>query len=92
MSSIYCQGLETLPRELNRPEFHNPALARTGDLWHNPSQGIQDKLTVDKVTKWVDPDYQTITYWITFSNPLPHLTGLSIAEGLGMGTFYAGAE
>lgn len=90
MSNIWSENIGELPRDFNRPEFHNPALVRKGDLWHNPSQGYHEKLTVDCVTKYVDPNYESIWYIITFSNPLPRLKALNIADGMGMGTFYKG--
>jgi hypothetical protein len=88
---MWSINLEAEPRQLNRPEFHRPDLARKGDKWHNPSAGVNEFLTVEYVTKYVDPRYESIWYVITFSDPLPHLKGLNIAEGLGMGTFYQGA-
>ena len=83
-------NLEDKPRTLDRPEFYQPELARKGDKWHNPSRGIQEKLTVEYVTKYTDPNYDSTWYIITFSNPLPNLTSLHIGEGMGMGTFYQG--
>ncbi len=85
-------NLENEPRTLDRPEFHQPALARKGDTWHNPSQGYKELMTIDLVTKYIDPDYESIWYIITFSNPLPHLKALNIGEGMGMGTFYQGSK
>jgi hypothetical protein len=85
------EALENNPRNLNRPEFHSPALARKGDLWHNPSVGQHEKMTVETVTHYFGNDYGDEWYVITFSNPLPHQPkGLNISAGLGMGTFYQG--
>ena len=89
---MWTVNLETNPRELKRPEFHSPELARKGDKWHNPSQGQDEFLTVEYVTKYVSPEYEAIWYVITFSDPLPHLKGLRIGEGCGMGTFYRGGQ
>ncbi len=90
--TIWTVALENEPRNLDRSEFYNPTLVRKGDQWHNPSKGIEEKLTVEYVTKFVDPDYESMWYTITFSNPLPNLTALHIGEGMSMGTFYKGAE
>jgi hypothetical protein len=88
---MFSKNLETAPRTLNRPEFHNPALVRKGDLWHNPSQNYHKKLTVNTVTKYTSPEYESIWYVITFSdNTEGDPTGLNIGEGMGMGTFYQG--
>ena len=89
---MWTVNLEDAPRQLERKEFHRPELARRGDKWHNPSQGEHDFLTVEYVTKYVDPNYEAIWYVITFSDPKPHLKGLRIGEGLGMGTFYQGEQ
>lgn len=91
MSNTWSVNLEELPRELNRPEFHDPSLVRKGDLWHNPSQGQHDKLFVDTVTKYVDPDYESIWYIITFEQE-SYLKALNIGEGMGLGTFYVGSN
>ncbi len=88
--TYWTQNLENEPRELNRVEFHRVDLVRKGDKWHDPSHGYNDKLTVEYVTRHVDSNYEQIWYTVTFSDPLPYLTGLNIAEGLGMGTFYKG--
>ena len=82
--------LENAPRTLEREEFHRPELARKGDKWHNPSAGQHDFMIVEHVTKYVSYTYGETWYSITFSNPLPHLRGLRLGEGLGMGTFYRG--
>ena len=88
MSNLETIKLENAPRTLDRVEFHRPELARKGDKWHNPSAGQHDFLTVEFVTKYVSYTYAETWYVITFSDPLPHLKGLQIGEGLGMGTFY----
>ena len=87
---LQTERLEDAPRTLEREEFHAPALVRRGDKWHNPSVGQHDFMTVEYVTKYSDSNWGDVWYVITFSNPLPHLKGLNIAEGWGMGTFYRG--
>lgn len=77
-------ALETTPRTLNREDFHNPALARKGDKWHNPSVGQKDLLTVEYVTKYVSYTYAETWYVVVFTNGY----AIRIGEGLGMGTFY----
>jgi len=90
MNSLDTINLENAPRTLERVEFHRPELARKGDKWHNPSVGQNEFMIVEYVTKYVSYTYCETWYVITFSNPLPHLKGLKIGEGLGMGTFYRG--
>lgn len=92
MNTTWTVELENKPRNLDRPEFHQPELARKGDKWHNPPQGYKDFMIVDLVTKYVDPVSESIWFIITFSNPLPHLKALHIGEGMGMGTFYQGSK
>ena len=83
MNTTWTVELENKPRNLDRPEFHQPELARKGDKWHNPPQGYKDFMIVDLVTKYVDPVSESIWYIITFSN---------IGDGMGMGTFYQGSK
>ena len=87
-----AEQIENAPRELTQDYFYAPALARKGDKWNNSATGQHEYLTVDTVTKYTDSGYGSSWYVITFSDPLPHLKGLNIAEGLGMGTFKVGAR
>ena len=89
MNTTWTVELENKPRNLDRPEFHHPELVRKGDKWHNPAQGYKDFMTVDLVTKYVDPVSESIWYIITFKQD-SYLKGLNIAEGLSIGTFYKG--